>query len=72
MARREAELLRLVIEHPNWSTSQLAYTLSLPEPQTLTSLQTLARRGQIEEVRDGWVRRRSSVRAWRRDDPHAP
>lgn len=63
-ARRQFELLRLVIEHPGWSTATLAHTLGLSVDQAERGLLTLQVRGVIEPDGTGWRRRRSDIRSW--------
>ena len=67
IARREREVVRLLTEHPGLNAAQLAHLLTCPVGQIETCLLTLETRAVVERVGNGWQRRRSDVRSFRRE-----
>lgn len=65
-ARREVEIVRIVTEHPGWSSAQVAYALTMTDDQVGRTLLVLRNRGTLEEADGGWRRRRSEIRSWSR------
>jgi hypothetical protein len=64
IARRQIELMRLVLTHPGWTTEVLAHTLSISVVQATAALLTLQARGAIELVGLGWQKRQKDIRSW--------
>lgn len=66
IARRQAEIERLITEHPGWSALQIAHTLGLPLAQVETGIATLVAKGRVETDGLGFRRRASGIRSFRR------